>query len=86
MAESNDRERHVAGWRAERAEDSTVEPEPESEYDGFLITRYDLGRLRAIAKRLFSENRIDGDTMRNLAQTIDGITRTCEQIRLPKGE
>ena len=84
MAESSDRERHVAGWRAERAE-SMVESEPESEYDGFLITRYDLGRLRAIAKRLFSENRIDGDTMRNLAQTIEGITRTCEQIRLPKG-
>ena len=42
--------------------------------DGFVgISREKLERVRAVMLRLYTENRLDGDTMRNLAQSLEVV-------------
>lgn len=48
-------------------------------YDLFVIERWELDRLSRLATRLFAENRMDGDAMRDAAQLVSGIVaRACE--------
>lgn len=39
----------------------------------YLIEKHHLERLRKAAKRLYSEKRMSGDDMRDMAQLIDAI-------------
>lgn len=38
-------------------------------------------KLHAVARRLFSEDRLDGDAMRDLAQTIEAVLRGGVEVR-----
>lgn len=49
----------------------------------FMISKLEIARLQAVASRLFTENRMDGDDMRNAAQAIDAVTRACLQMPVP---
>lgn len=46
-------------------------------YDLFAIERWQVERLQGLATRLFSENRMDGDEMRNAGQLVEGILRSA---------
>lgn len=46
----------------------------------FVLGSAELGSLQRIAKRLFSQDRLDGDSMRDLAQKIDGIAASAIQL------
>ncbi len=48
----------------------------------YAISSQDLTRLANVAKRLFSETRLDGDGMRDLAQTIELIVRVALQLEI----
>lgn len=50
----------------------------------FLIDGAQLSRLRSLAKRLYTEKRMDGNAMRDAAQTIDAIVRVAEQLPAPE--
>jgi hypothetical protein len=39
-------------------------------------------RLSRVAIRLYSEVRLDGDAMRDLAQAVDAIVRVCREPEL----
>ena len=39
-------------------------------------------RLSRVAIRLYSEVRLDGDAMRDLAQAVDAIVRVCRELEL----
>lgn len=43
--------------------------------DFYLITAGDIRKLDQAAKRLYTEDRMDGDTMRDMAQVLDAIRR-----------
>jgi hypothetical protein len=45
-----------------------------------LIEGEHLAMLKQVKSRLFSENRMNGDEMRNAAQTIDVVIRYAELI------
>jgi len=42
-------------------------------FDGFAVNRWELARVWAVAKRLYSENRMTGDEMRDAAQLLDYV-------------
>ena len=45
------------------------------------------GAVRAIeraAKRLYTENRMNGDEMRDLAQMLDRIARRSREVEIPE--
>lgn len=48
-----------------------------------MIDSDQLARLERLATRLYSENRMHGDEMRDAAQMIDAIVRTCREIPIP---
>lgn len=43
------------------------------ETKGFVVTEGELAVLRSIMNRLYSQQRLSGDDMRNMAQKIDGV-------------
>lgn len=43
----------------------------------FVVASPELDSLREIAKRLYSQNHLSGDDMRDLAQRLDGILRSA---------
>lgn len=43
----------------------------------YLIDEVDLEVLKGVAKRLYSENRLSGDAMRDLAQRLDEIVNNA---------
>jgi len=49
----------------------------------FCIQESDLTQMEVIAKRLFTEERMDGDKMRDFAQVLSLIVRRCKEIELP---
>jgi len=49
----------------------------------FMIDEDQLNALRRLATRLHTENRMNGDEMRDAGHTIEGITRIVEQIEIP---
>lgn len=49
----------------------------------YVIEEGELAKLRSVAKRLFTENRMNGDEMRDAAQALDYVVRQAEQIELP---
>jgi hypothetical protein len=50
----------------------------------YVIEEGQLNMLRKAAKRLYTENRMDGDAMRDMAQALDAIVRVCEDIPIPE--
>lgn len=48
----------------------------------YLIDEGQVRFLRLAAARLYSEVRMDGDLMRDLAQGLDAIVRRCEQVEV----
>jgi hypothetical protein len=52
----------------------------------YLIDEAQLAQLRRASTRLHSENRMDGDTMRDMGHMLEAIVRTCEQLELPEEE
>jgi len=46
----------------------------------FVIDEQEVAALRGCAKRLFTENRMSGDDMRDMAQLITAILRNVVQI------
>ncbi len=49
----------------------------EVETKWFLISESSLAALKSVATRLYSEDRMSGDQMRNTAQKIDGVIAGC---------
>ncbi len=49
----------------------------------YAIDETQLAKLRAVAKRLYTEERLNGDGMRDLAHTIAGITQVASEIEVP---
>jgi hypothetical protein len=52
----------------------------------FVIEEADLGQLETISKRLFTEERMNGDKMRDFAQVLALIVRRCKELELPEDE
>ena len=50
----------------------------------FVIEDGHLSMIERIAKRLFTETRMDGDEMRNAAQALDGIRRAAIEFPDPE--
>lgn len=46
----------------------------------YYIETLHLEQLKAVAKRLYTERRMTGDEMRDLAHTIEAVTRFAEAI------
>lgn len=49
----------------------------------YAIEGGQLRALRAVATRLHSERRMDGDEMRDLGHTLAAIVTSCEQLEIP---
>lgn len=49
----------------------------------YMIDGDMLERLNRVAKRLYTEDRLNGDEMRDLAHTITAVTRTCLDVEIP---
>lgn len=50
----------------------------------FLLEGFWLDRVREAATRLYSERRMDGDEMRDMAQMLDGLARSA--IEMPEDQ
>jgi hypothetical protein len=48
----------------------------------FLIDENQLKAIKELATKLYSENRMDGNEMRNAAQMLDGIHRLAKEFEL----
>ncbi len=48
----------------------------------YVIDDEKLAVLRKISSRLHTEDRLDGDEMRDLGHAIEGVVRICEQIEM----
>jgi hypothetical protein len=46
----------------------------------YVIADEELAVLRVSAKRLFTEMRMNGDEMRNMAQALSRVVCLCEQM------
>lgn len=49
----------------------------------YVIEEGHLNVLAKLAKRLFTEQRMNGDEMRDGAQALSGIIATCLQVEIP---
>lgn len=49
----------------------------------YAVDEDQIARLRAVAKRLYTEERLDGDGMRDLAHTIASVTQVAGEIEVP---
>jgi hypothetical protein len=49
----------------------------------YVIDEGQLQMLKHIAKRLFTEERMNGDDMRTYAQALSGTVKICEEIPIP---
>lgn len=45
----------------------------------FLVSEEQLTVLSRVRDRLYTEQRMNGDAMRNAAQVIDSVIRVCQQ-------
>jgi hypothetical protein len=43
----------------------------------YLINQHAIARLKSVATRLYSENRMTGDEMRDLAQAVDSVRESA---------
>lgn len=50
----------------------------------FAIDDEQLKKLKAVASKLYTENRMNGDEMRDLGHTITQVVRECEAIPIPE--
>ena len=53
------------------------------DFSQFVIDQFDLDRLSRMAKRLFKEDRLDGNVQRDFAQTLESIIRRCSEVPVP---
>jgi len=49
----------------------------------YLVEETDVAIVERAAKRLFTERRLTGDEMRNLAQTLAAVASRVREIPLP---
>jgi hypothetical protein len=49
----------------------------------FVITAAQLRKLRQIASRLYTENRLNGDQMRDLGHALTAICDVCIHLEIP---
>lgn len=49
----------------------------------FAIEEIHIKSLQAWMKRLYTEERMNGDEMRNCAQTIEAVVRLASQMKVP---
>lgn len=54
--------------------------------DHFLIDATQVATLDRLARRLYTEDRLTGDDMRNAAQALDAIVRVVRDLPVPTGE
>lgn len=54
-----------------------------SDVQQFLIEETDISLLERAAKRLFTETRLTGDEMRDLAQALAAVAARAREIPLP---
>jgi hypothetical protein len=52
----------------------------------FLIDEDQVARLERLMKRLYTENRMNGDEMRDAAHTINAVVSTVRQLPCPDDE
>jgi hypothetical protein len=52
----------------------------------YAIDEDQLKKLRAVAARLYTEERLNGDAMRDLAHTIEAVTRVVVQLPIDETE
>lgn len=50
----------------------------------YAIESGQLNALVRIAKRLYSERRMDGNDMRDAAQVIDAVVKACKELPIPE--
>lgn len=50
----------------------------------FVIDERQLLALEQAAKRLYTETRLDGNEMRDLAHTLTSVVRTCRNFEIPE--
>jgi len=61
-------------------------PEPENRTSRFYaVEHHTLDRLHALALRLYSEQRMDADQMRDAAQMLDGIVEQARNLEITEG-
>jgi hypothetical protein len=60
-----------------------ADPEDKIDYTLHAIERCELDVLDRIAKQLYTEDRLNGDQMRNMAQRIDYIVRRALEVKVP---
>ena len=53
---------------------------PKVSIEVYLIDSNELALLRRVASRLFTEDRLSGDEMRDLAQALDTLTRRVAEL------
>ncbi len=67
---------------------SHTSPQEREQWEGsgpdHVITHDQLKLLRRVATRLYSENRLNGDEMRDLAHTLTAICDTCDVLEIPQ--
>ncbi len=50
----------------------------------FLIEETDVERVERVMRRLFTETRLNGDEMRDLAQALEIVSRHVREIPIPQ--
>ena len=50
----------------------------------FVIEESEIERLELMAKRLYTEEQMDGDLMRDFAHTLSAIAKRSREIELPE--
>ena len=52
----------------------------------YLIDEGQLAVLRRAAARLHTEDRMDGDGMRDMGHALAAVVVTCSQLEVPEGD
>jgi hypothetical protein len=53
---------------------------PKASIEVYLIDSNELALLRRVASRLFTEDRLSGDEMRDMAQALDTLARRVAEL------
>lgn len=62
----------------------TPEPAPRVEPERFYgITGDQIARLQAAARRLYTEDRMNGDAMRDMAHALAAVASACLDVEIP---
>lgn len=54
-----------------------------SDYEWYLIQATELAKVERVMRRLYTETRLNGDEMRDLAHTLRAFVDLAKQIPMP---